>query len=310
MSSKYKYIYGPVPSRRLGLSLGVDIIPLKTCTQNCLYCQLCIDQSPIGEPAKFVTPEEISEEIKRKLAEKTQIDCVTLSGSGEPTLNIQIGQIISEIKKLIDIPLVVITNGTLLWKKTVRDALLAADIVMPSLDACDQATFQLINRPHESITFDMFVQGLIDFRKQFKGKIWLEVFMVDGLNTSDEQIEKFKALIEKISPDRIQLNTAVRPTASPKARMISEQRINEIAAKFGDKAEIIAKFSKKAANLNPDSLVEKVIETLRRRPCSVEDLSASLGAEREQIEEQIAILLKKVIVRSEIRDSGTYYILN
>jgi len=309
MGKSYKYIFGPVPSRRLGLSLGVDIIPLKTCTQNCLYCQLCIDSPQVAERREYAPIEEVLDELKAKLAEKASIDCITISGSGEPTLHSGIGRLISEIKKISSIMVVVITNGTLLWNKDVRQSLLKADAVMPSLDACDQAVFERLNNPHPDITFDKLVEGLIAFRKDFKGQFWLEVFMVEGINTADAQIEKFKSIIEKISPDRVQLNTTVRPAAHPEVKAVSEERLKEIAAAFGPKAEVIASFSKKAASGSSESLVEQILATLKRRPCSAEGLASSLGAKQSDIEEQIKILLHKSIVRAEIINDSEFYIV-
>ncbi len=309
MNADYKYIFGPVPSRRLGLSLGVDIIPLKTCTQNCLYCQLCVDAPQVAERREYAPIEDVLKELKAKLAENASIDCITISGSGEPTLHSGIGRLIGEIKKLTSIMVVVITNGTLLWKEDVRSSLLAADAVMPSLDACDQGVFEHLNNPHSEITFDKLVDGLIAFRKEFKGMFWLEVFMIERINTSDAQIEKFRSLIEKISPDKVQLNTTVRPAVHREVVPVSEDRLNEIAAKLGTKAEVIAKFDKKAIPASTGSLIERIIATLKRRPCSAQGLSASLGAEQADIEEQIKILLHKSIVRAEIINETEFYIV-
>lgn len=309
MNKDYKYIFGPVPSRRLGLSLGVDIIPLKTCTQNCLYCQLCVDAPQVAERCEYAPIDDVLDELKAKLAENASIDCITISGSGEPTLHSGIGRLIIEIKKLTDTMIVVITNGTLLWDENVRKELLKADAVMPSLDACDQATFEKINCPHNNVTFDKLVEGLIAFRKEFKGKFWLEVFMLEGINASDEQVEKFSAVIEKISPDKVQLNTIARPVAHNEIAAVSEQRLTEIAAKLGPKAEVIAKFSKTAVNSSSDSLIESIIATLKRRPCTTEGLAQSLGARQSDIEEQIDILLRKSIVRYEIINDSKFYIV-
>jgi wyosine [tRNA(Phe)-imidazoG37] synthetase (radical SAM superfamily) len=307
--NSYKYIFGPVPSRRLGLSLGVDIIPLKTCTQNCIYCQLCTDAPQLTQRKEYCPIDDVLDELKRKLAEHPTIDCVTISGSGEPTLNSGLGRLLRAIKEITDTMTVVITNSTLLWREDVREELMAADVVMPSLDACDQQTFERINKPAEGISFEKLIDGLKKFRGQFKGRLLLEVFMVDQVNTSDQQIMKFRELIEQIDPDKIQLNTAVRPTTAMDVGIISEDRLKEIASKLSDKAEVIAKFTRKTSPGSQESFIEKVMETLKRRPCSVEGLSASLGVSRERIEEQIYLLLKKNIIRPEERSGETYYIM-
>jgi wyosine [tRNA(Phe)-imidazoG37] synthetase (radical SAM superfamily) len=310
MSSKYKYIFGPVPSRRLGLSLGVDIIPMKTCTQNCIYCQLCVDAPQVAQRKEYVPTEDILEELKQVIASNPTIDCITISGSGEPTLHSGLGKLIKEIKGFTDTMTVVITNGTLLWREDVRQDLMAADVVMPSLDACDQKTFELVNKPDPQISFEMLVGGLKKFREQFKGQFWLEVFMVEGINTADDQIRELSRIIDDIAPDKIQLNTAVRPTAAMNVKVISETRLKEIAEKLGDKAEVIAKFTKRISGKSAESLVEKLIETLKRRPCSAEGLSSSMGIDQGEIEKQIELLLKKNIVRTENRNGEDFYIVN
>jgi wyosine [tRNA(Phe)-imidazoG37] synthetase (radical SAM superfamily) len=181
---------------------------------------------------------------------------------------------------------------------------------MPSLDGFDEDSFKVINNPHPNITFEKLVQGLIAFRQEFKGKYWLEVFMIEGINTSDAQIEKFKEIIGKISPDKIQLNTAVRPTSHSQVRTVSQERLEQIAAMLGEKAEVIAKFSKIAVSATSESLVERIIATLKRRPCSSKGLAMSLGVSQDEVDEQIKLLLKKAVIRGEIKDDGEYFIVN
>ncbi len=307
---KYKYIYGPVPSRRLGFSLGVDIIPLKTCTQNCIYCQLCADAPPITERQEFVPIDDVVAEVFDKIEEEKAIDCITICGSGEPTLHSSIGKLINAIKEKTDKMVVVITNGTLLWQEQVRRDLAQADAVMPSLDGCDEETFQKINKPAEGFTFDRHVEGLVKFRNEYKGKIWLEVFMVEGVNTLPEHLEKFKALIKRINPDIVQLNTAVRPTTAAEVQIMKEQRLQQIAEVLGDKVEVIAKFNKTTTTSQTESpLIERVMNTLRRRPCSAEHLAASLGAEQENIDEQLKLLLKKNVIRIQKREDQDFFIM-
>ncbi len=309
MTDKYKYIYGPVPSRRLGLSLGVDIVPLKSCTQNCIYCQLCVDAPQMTERAEYIPVEDVLKELKRKLQSHPAIDCITLSGSGEPTLNSGLGRLLKGIKSISDSMLVVITNGTLLWREDVRRELMDADAVMPSLDACDQETFEKINRPASEITFDKHIEGLKKFREEFTGKIWLEMFMVDGLNTAPEQLAKFKTLIAQIRPDKVQLNTAVRPTTAMEIGSISQKQLQEIAKQLDNGAEIIAKFTKRADSKSAESLIERVMDTLKRRPCSIEGISSSLGISEDQTKQQLELLLKKNIVRTEKRGDELFYII-
>ncbi len=306
---KYRYIYGPVPSRRLGLSLGVDIIPLKTCTQNCIYCQLCVDAQQITQRQEFAPIDDVMQEVRRKLDEQPVIDCITICGSGEPTLHRSIGRLIETLKATTDKQVVVITNGTLLWQQDVRRDLALADMVMPSLDGCDEETFQKINAPADGLSFAKHIEGLIQFRKEYKGKIWLEIFMVEGLNTEPQHLEKFKALIDRINPDSVQLNTAVRPTTAADVKIMQQEKLEEIAAFLGEKTEVIAKFSRKTTGGDESSLIEKVINTIKRRPCSAGQLAESLGVDKEQIDEQLQLLLTKNIARRDLRDGEEFFMI-
>jgi wyosine [tRNA(Phe)-imidazoG37] synthetase (radical SAM superfamily) len=304
---KYKYIYGPVPSRRLGWSLGLDIIPLKTCSQNCRYCQLGMNSDVTIKRQEYVDISLVLKELERKLAEDVKIDRITISGSGEPTLNSGIGRLITGIKALTDIPMVVITNGSLLWDPQVRKELLAADTVMPSLDAVDQATFEMVNQPHKSITFEKHLEGLIKFRQEYSGQYWLEVFLLEGLNTSDQQIEAFAEHISRINPDRVQLNTAVRPVTDPAAKTVPQEKMNEIAKRLGGKAEVIAAFSKQNAGQSHYTSRSDVLETLKRRPCTIEGLSKSLDVNASVISKIISSLSEEKLIIAEQREEGIFY---
>ena len=212
MSSERQYVYGPVPSRRLGRSLGVDIVPEKVCTQNCIYCQLGSTTKKTIERREYAPVEPIISELKEILSGSVEADYITMAGSGEPTLNSKLGEIIEKIKIFSNIPVAVVTNGTLLYRADVRDECAKADVVMPSLDAGDERTFKKINRPYPDISIEKLVSGLCTFRDEYSGQIWLEVFFIKGINDDDEQIKEISAIIKRIHPDKIQLNTAVRPT--------------------------------------------------------------------------------------------------
>ena len=214
--AKRKYLFGPVASRRLGRSLGVDIVPLKVCSQNCIYCQLGINADTTIDRREYVDIDEVLAELKSAVDDGLQADYITLTGSGEPTLNSRLGDIIDGIRKITEVPVAILTNANLFSDPQVRAACAKADVVSPSLDAGDAESFKKMNRPHESINFNTFVEGLCVFRQEYAGQIWLEVFFCQGVNTSDEQVEKMRAIIERIAPDRIQLNTSVRPTVDPR----------------------------------------------------------------------------------------------
>lgn len=306
----YRYLFGPVPSRRLGLSLGVDLVPFKTCTQNCLYCQLGRDGNLVLNRKSYVPPEEVIKEIQLWLKEDGKADYITISGSGEPTLHNQLGRIIVEIHALTDIPVALITNGSLLWLPDVRKECAEADVVLPSLDAGDEKTFQIINKPHPDLDFSTFVDGLFLFRSEYDGPIWLEVFFCEGLNTSIDSIRNLRTLIQKINPNRVQLNTAVRPTAHPDVQAVSPEKLRSIAEQLRADAEIIADFPSVPA---PEEVLVSemhILDTLKRRPCSLEDLCTSLHISPNFAVKQLEHLKKKGKIRIENQQGKTFYCCN
>src|SRR5450830_92931 len=220
-----KHLFGPVPSRRLGFSLGIDIIPAKTCTLNCVYCQLGPTPKLTLERKPYVSAETIIAEVTEFLEKNPRIDFLTFSGSGEPTLNSDLGKMIQGLKKITSIPVAVITNGSLLYRKEVRQDLMAADVVLPSLDAVSGEIFQAVNRPHPNLKPKVMIEGLSKFSREYPGKIWLEVMLVKGINDSKPELEKMRAIIKSLRIDRVrhsmslakadkvQLNTVVRPPA-------------------------------------------------------------------------------------------------
>jgi len=307
MPGKYKYLFGPVPSRRLGLSLGVDIVPLKTCTQNCIYCQLGINAKQTLKRAEFVPIQDVLAELEKKIAEGLNADYITLSGSGEPTLHSQIGTLIERIKAIIDIPVALITNGTLFTDPDVRRDCAKADLVLPSLDAGDEKTFKVINCPHPDINFRRFAEGLCKFRDEFKGKIWLEIFLIDGINTESEQIEKIKLIADKIRPDKIQLNTAVRPPAKISVRPINKNRLEQIAKQLGQNAEGIADYSDALRPEKSGTKTQDILQMLKRRPASLADISAGLGINEIEAAKYLQQLLKQGKVSSNIAHNKTFF---
>jgi wyosine [tRNA(Phe)-imidazoG37] synthetase (radical SAM superfamily) len=304
MADSEKYIFGPVPSRRLGLSLGVDIVPHKACTLDCIYCQVGRTTQKTIERKEYVPIEAVLAEIKNRIKKGLSADYITISGSGEPTLNSRLGELVDGIKKITKTPVAILTNGTLLYRPDVRADCAGADVVLPSLDAGDEQTFLKINRPHPDINIKKLIQGLIEFRKEYSGRIWLEVFLVQDVNTDDEQIASIRDVIEKICPDKVQLNTAVRPTAENGVRKVEIDDLNRIAQALGPKAEVIADFSevgrggvdKSGAEKTSGSFEEgakTLLSMLKRRPCSVEDIVSSLNLKRAEVLKYISILEKE-----------------
>ena len=299
MPQQPKHIFGPVPSRRLGLSLGVDIVPLKTCTQNCMYCQLGVHCRQTLNRKPYVNIDLVVSELKNALNEGLKADYITLSGSGEPTLNSQLAALIDQIKQFTDIPVAILTNGTLFSDPAVRADCAKADVVLPSLDAGDDETFQKINAPHEDIDFPAFVDGLCRFRTEFTGQIWLEVFFIEGLNTQDSQIRKIKQIIQQTKPDKVHLNTSVRPPVDPAAQTVSQDRLTEIATELGPIAEVIANFAKTASTDRSTVSRTDVLELLKRRPCCLEDICSGLSAASREISSLLAELEKDNKITTE-----------
>ncbi len=309
MADKEKYLFGPVPSRRLGLSLGVDIVPFKVCTLDCVYCQLGKTTKKSIERKDYVTVEAVLNELKKRLAEGLEADYITISGSGEPTLNSQLGKIIDSIKKTTDIPVAILTNGTLLYRADVRSDCTKADVVLPSLDAGDEQTFEKINRPHKDIDIEKLIDGLCTFRKEFGGQIWLEVFLVEGFNTDNKQIAKIKDAVERIKPDKVQLNTAVRPTAEPGVNRVSAEKLRTIAGELGENCEVIADFSPKYGGKHSESK-EYVLSMLKRRPCSLNDICSGLGISRNEALKYISHFQHEGVIDSEEKDGTVFFKAN
>lgn len=284
------YLYGPVPSRRLGYSLGIDTIPFKTCTFDCIYCQLNKTTHKTVERKEYVPTEEILEQLKKKLSLEQKIDYITFAGSGEPTLHSEIGKIIQEIKMMTSIPIAVITNGALLFEKELRNELLGADLVAPSLDAVTAEIFQKINRPHSSLDIEKIIKGLKDFRQEFRGLIWLEIMLVKGINDDLKPLEKLKSIIGEIKPDKIQLNTVVRPPSKEFVLPLNLKDLERIRKYFGDNCEIISEFRKEKQKVYSKDIEGAIIELIKRRPVTLKDISKVLGIHQNEITKYIDFL--------------------
>ncbi len=301
-------IFGPVPSRRLGFSLGIDVIPFKTCSLDCIYCQLGRTTHKTVERKEYVSSNQILKELREFLKEKKKIDYITFSGSGEPTLNSNIGKMITQIKKITSIPVAVLTNGTLLYHPQVREDLLEADLVIPSLDAVSEKVFEEVNRPHTSLKIDEVISGMINFSKEFKGKIWLEIMLVKGVNDSLKEIEKKAQIIKEMKSNKIQLNTVIRPPAESSAQALDIKDLERIREIFGkDKCEIIAKFEGHRQKAYKKDIEEEILRTLKRRPLTIEDLSHFLGLHRNEIIKYITVLEEKGEVKSQFHSGQRYY---
>ena len=304
----YHYLYGPVPSRRLGRSLGVDLIPHKICTYDCIYCQIGKTTEKTLVRKEYVPVREILEEVGRFLEEKSSsIDVLSLTGSGEPTLHSEIRSVIEGIKAITSIPVAVITNGSLLYKEEVRESLLQADVVLPSLDAVSAEVFEKINRPCSGISIDKVIDALVEFRRVYKGQIWLEILFCQGVNDSQSELLLMKKAIDRIQPDRIHLNTVVRPPFEKWAIPLNQETIEGIRAFFGEKASIISEFDRHPPAITERDIQEEILEILKRRPLSLTDLSKGMGIRENEIEKYIQPLISEGKIRARSFSDSIYY---
>jgi len=299
------YIFGPVPSRRLGRSLGVDLVPFKTCTYDCIYCQLGRTTNKTLTRKDWAPIDRVIKQLSSKLDSKP--DYITLSGSGEPTLFSRLEELISRIKGITDIPVAVLTNGSLLWLPEVRNALKAADMVVPSLDAGSSQIFQYVNRPHRDITFSRMLEGLVKFRNEYNGKYWLEVFLLAGVTTPEMEINRLKTCINAIQPNKVQVNTVTRPPAEGFAEPVPRKQLQTITEKLYEKAEVIADYSSVHKQQDFSARREDVLTLLQRRPCSVEDIAAGLGLHRNEVVKYVEELSSEGKIEAKPQNQQLYY---
>jgi wyosine [tRNA(Phe)-imidazoG37] synthetase (radical SAM superfamily) len=304
-NKKREYIFGPVPSRRLGRSLGVDLVPFKTCTYDCIYCQLGRTTHKTIQRKEWLPLNEIVNQLKDKLYLKP--DYITLSGSGEPTLFSRCDEIIDRIKGITDISVAVLTNGSLLWMQEVRKSLSRADLVIPSLDAGSSSLFHYVNRPHPDISFAQMTEGLIRFRDEYKGQYWLEVFLLAGVTTPKVEIEKMKTLIHSIQPDKVQVNTVTRPPAESFAEPVPKERLEYLAAQLFEHSEVIADYRGVHEKQEFVSQREDVLTLLKRRPCSIDDIAAGLGLHRNEVVKYIEELSAEGKIKAKPQNQQLYY---
>jgi len=289
----YKYLFGPVPSRRLGMSLGVDLVPKKVCSLDCVYCEVGKTTKLTSQRMEYIPYEKITSELKDFFKNHPDPDYITLSGSGEPTLNIRFGEVLQYIRQLKpEIPVAVLTNGTLLHHDQVRKELSAANVVLPSLDAATEPVFKKINRPASDLSLEEHIQGLADFRKMFSGEIWLEVLILPGYNDHQEELDALKQAIRQIQPDKVQLNTLDRPGVEDKLTSASVQHLRKIQKNWNlNNVEIIAKPKqrKSIASYGKDTETA-ILETIKRRPCTAEDLCSVLGLHINEVNKYLDVL--------------------
>lgn len=302
-------VYGPVPSRRLGLSLGINLVIPKTCTFNCVYCQ-CGRTTYLTVLRKSFFPiEEIITAVNSALI-KSKVDYLTLSGSGEPTLNRDIGKLISILKKRFQIPVAVITNSSLLSSPVVREALYQADLVIPTLACADEKTFRRIHRPHPKIRLKNIIRGLKTFRHRYHGSLWLEVMLVRELNDQPEHLLRLRRIVHKIQPDRIHLNTVVRPPAEASALPVPYDHLLQLQMLFGPETDIILSSGQKHQKQFQGNPKQAILAVVTNRPVTHADLIQALGLPAETVKNTLEHLMAEGTVRKFKFKHKTFFTLH
>jgi wyosine [tRNA(Phe)-imidazoG37] synthetase (radical SAM superfamily) len=300
-----RYVFGPVPSRRLGRSLGIDVVPFKTCTYDCIYCQLGRTTCKTVERKEWVPLKDVLCEVESRLSSRP--DYITLSGSGEPTLFSGLGALVDRIKGMTGVPLALLTNGSLLGQPGVRREIQDVDLLMPSLDAGDEMTFRHINRPHDAISFDQVMEGLVASREACRGQYWLEVFLLAGYTDVEAEIQKLVRCVDRINPDRVQLNTVTRPPAERFAEGVSQERLAEVAAWFNAPTDVIAGHRHMWEQGLCSASRSDILNLLQRRPCSVEDIAAGLGMHQNEVVKYVEALQAEQLLETTWTSGKRYY---
>jgi len=272
-----KYVFGPVSSKRLGQSLGVDLLPSKSCTWNCLYCQLGKTRDFVTERQEFFPREEILEEIRQSLKVSTNLDWITFVGSGETLLYKGIGWLIAETKKLTTVPVAVITNGSLLYLPEVREELLFADAVLPSLNAGSDALHNKIDRPASGLTFQQHIDGLVAFRREYTGCFWIEVMLLGGINDSDEALHDLATTLKRIHPDMVHLVLPTRPAPEQQVQLPSSERLERAITILSEVATVVHPLKGSMDLRNAPDLLEAVTAIVSRHPVQQRELQKAVA---------------------------------
>ncbi|MFZ4525929.1 MAG: radical SAM protein [Chlorobium sp.] len=272
-----KYVFGPVSSKRLGQSLGVDLLPPKSCTWNCLYCQLGKTRKFVTERQEFFPREEIIEEIRQALKVNKGLDWITFVGSGETMLYKGIGWLVAEVKKLTTTPVAVITNGSLLYLPEVREELLQADAVLPSLNAGSEALHLQIDRPAAGLTFRQHIEGLVAFRREYKGRFWVEVMLLGGINDSDEALRDLAAVLKEINPDMVHLVLPTRPAPDQEILLPSDERIERASALLSEVATVVHPLKGNMDLRSAPDMLEAVTAIISRHPVQQRELQKAIA---------------------------------
>ena len=306
-TSTYRYLFGPVPSRRLGLSLGVDLVPMKTCSLNCVFCEVGRTTRHTLERREYVPLRDVLAELELWESRGGRAEYITLAGSGEPTLHTGFGRVLEFVRSRPRFASALLTNGTLFTESDVRRDACAADVVKLSLSAWDQASFERLHRPCKGVTLTDMVAGYRAFRRDYKGTLWVEVFLVPGFNDRTEDVRRIAALVASVAPDRIHLNTAVRPTAEQGVGLVEADRLEQLADLFRPRADVIASFSSRQADggATDDTAI---LDMLRRRPCTAAQVAAAFGLEVGRVQRMLENSLRRGDVEAVDQGGEKYFV--
>jgi len=305
---KYKHIYGPVPSRRLGASLGIDPVLLKVCSFDCVYCEVAKTTLLTTERKEYVKANEILNELKIFLKEfEGQIDYVTFSGSGEPTLNSKIGYMIEEIKKFSNIPVAVLTNASLIFREDVKKDLLKADLIKCTLDAATDKYFKRVNQPESTLSIKKIIDGIVQFSKEYKGQLLIEIMLVRGVNDTEENYRELNKTLKLIKSALVQITTVVRPPSFGFAKPLSKEELIFAQEKIGNNSRIIGEFSRKTNKAYRKNLEDAITNSIRIRPQTIDDLSSGLEVHRDEILKYIELLEKEDRIIEILQNGKKFY---
>lgn len=306
----YKYLFGPVPSRRLGISLGIDMVPAKVCSLDCVYCEVGKTTKHTTERMEYIKYDKVVDELEHYFRNNPDPDYFTFSGSGEPTLNSRIGDVIRYVKERKPaIPVAVLTNGTLLYDQGVREELMDADLVLPSLDAGTKQVFERLNQPAPQLDFGQYIEGLRTFSQEFAGKIWLEIFILPGYNDTPEELEELRKSLLQIRYDQVQINTLDRPGTVRDLRSATSAELKQVVETWGlvNVAIIAAAPTRKDIPSYRSDAESAILETIARRPCTLQDLEKILGLQSMEINKYLDVLENEGRIVSVRQQRGVFY---
>ncbi len=304
---KYNHLFGPVASRRLGLSLGVDLLPYKTCSLNCVYCECGGTTNLTAARKTYVPTQEVLDELDDYLSSEPPLDFVTFSGAGEPLLHRGVGTVVRHLRERYPLyKRALLTSGTLFHDPEALEAALQFDLVIPSLDAVTEPVFAALNRPAPGLTLELVLQGLDTFFRRFEGEVWLEIFIVPGLNDDMAHLEALVECVTRFRPHRVQLNSLDRPGTEGWVKSVDPVWLQEIAALF-PRGEIVSK-GVKVQGVRPQEVLHMLVSSLRRRPQTREELEQTLELHPLELEKALAILTAQGRLREEQRARGLFFV--